>query len=175
MYQSCPTRPLAEEGDACRQARRALLAPEGQCHGPLRAVQRGVRSVGNQLSLPWPGLSRPTGWRQHEPATEVETRWRHPALPPSLRWTGVDSGDGVLQRVDEYAGSIEVRDERGLAPAVKGLGRRGPLHDTLELRRLNDLRAFPAQQACTITGRGLNAEEWATYLPEIPYEPTCIG
>jgi WD40 repeat protein len=36
-----------------------------------------------------------------------------------------------------------------------------------------DLRAEPEKHACTITGRGLNAEEWARYIPELPHEPTC--
>ncbi|MET0417938.1 MAG: TIR domain-containing protein [Actinoplanes sp.] len=31
----------------------------------------------------------------------------------------------------------------------------------------------PDGQACAITGRGLNAEEWARYIPELPHQPTC--
>jgi hypothetical protein len=33
--------------------------------------------------------------------------------------------------------------------------------------------ADPAKAACTIGGRGLNAEEWALHIPELPYRSTC--
>jgi WD40 repeat protein len=36
-----------------------------------------------------------------------------------------------------------------------------------------ELSADPAGQACAITGRGLTAEEWARYVPELPHRPTC--
>ncbi|MDI6101640.1 TIR domain-containing protein [Actinoplanes sp. NEAU-A12] len=36
-----------------------------------------------------------------------------------------------------------------------------------------NLRADPAEHACAITGRGLTVEEWARYVPELPYRPTC--
>jgi WD40 repeat protein len=35
------------------------------------------------------------------------------------------------------------------------------------------LRADPVGQACAITGRGLTTDEWARYVPELPYRPTC--
>jgi WD40 repeat protein len=38
---------------------------------------------------------------------------------------------------------------------------------------LNKLRADPAATACTIAGRGLTAEEWASYVPEVPYRRSC--
>jgi WD40 repeat protein len=38
---------------------------------------------------------------------------------------------------------------------------------------LNSLRADPARYACAVTGRGLTADEWARYIPEIPYRRTC--
>ncbi len=38
---------------------------------------------------------------------------------------------------------------------------------------LNAVRADPAAFACTITGRGLNAEEWTHYVPELPYRRSC--
>ncbi|MET0415082.1 MAG: WD40 repeat domain-containing protein, partial [Actinoplanes sp.] len=31
----------------------------------------------------------------------------------------------------------------------------------------------PDGHACAITGRGLNEEEWARYIPELPHQPTC--
>ena len=38
---------------------------------------------------------------------------------------------------------------------------------------LNDLRADPAARACAVTGGGLTREEWAAYIPEVPYQATC--
>jgi WD40 repeat protein len=39
---------------------------------------------------------------------------------------------------------------------------------------LNSFRADPAKTACAVTGgRGLTAEEWARYIPELPYQRTC--
>jgi WD40 repeat protein len=35
------------------------------------------------------------------------------------------------------------------------------------------LRADPAGHACAITGRGLTTDEWARYIPELPYRQTC--
>jgi WD40 repeat protein len=40
---------------------------------------------------------------------------------------------------------------------------------------LADLTANPAKHACAITGRGLTTDEWARYIPELPYQPTCPG
>ncbi len=36
-----------------------------------------------------------------------------------------------------------------------------------------NLSADPDGHACAITGRGLTAEEWARYIPELPHQPTC--
>jgi WD40 repeat protein len=38
---------------------------------------------------------------------------------------------------------------------------------------LNTIRADAARQACTMAGRGLTADEWARYIPEVPYVRTC--
>jgi WD40 repeat protein len=37
----------------------------------------------------------------------------------------------------------------------------------------SDLAADPAGHACAIAGRGLTADEWARYIPELTYQPTC--
>ncbi|MGK5683642.1 TIR domain-containing protein [Actinoplanes sp. URMC 104] len=39
--------------------------------------------------------------------------------------------------------------------------------------KLNTLRADPAHYACAVTGRGLTADEWARYIPEVKYRRTC--
>jgi WD40 repeat protein len=36
-----------------------------------------------------------------------------------------------------------------------------------------DLAADPVRYACTAAGRGLSTEEWARYVPELPYRSTC--
>ncbi|MEU4163833.1 TIR domain-containing protein [Actinoplanes sp. NPDC026670] len=36
-----------------------------------------------------------------------------------------------------------------------------------------EVAADPVAHACTITGRGLTADEWALYIPELPYRSTC--
>jgi WD40 repeat protein len=36
-----------------------------------------------------------------------------------------------------------------------------------------DLAADPVRYACTVSGRGLNADEWSRYVPELDYRETC--
>jgi WD40 repeat protein len=36
-----------------------------------------------------------------------------------------------------------------------------------------ELAADPGKHACAITGRGLSKQEWAEYIPELDYQPTC--
>jgi WD40 repeat protein len=36
-----------------------------------------------------------------------------------------------------------------------------------------ELAADPIRNACTVSGRGLNADEWARYIPELPHRATC--
>jgi hypothetical protein len=42
-----------------------------------------------------------------------------------------------------------------------------------DLIPLNQLRADPSRTACAIAGRGLSKDEWARYIPELPYRRTC--
>jgi hypothetical protein len=41
-----------------------------------------------------------------------------------------------------------------------------------DLTNVNDIRGHPVERACAITG-GLNRDEWARYVPGLPYEETC--
>ncbi|WIN00381.1 TIR domain-containing protein [Actinoplanes oblitus] len=36
-----------------------------------------------------------------------------------------------------------------------------------------NLAADPAREACAISGRGLTEQEWKSYIPELPRQPTC--
>jgi WD40 repeat protein len=42
-----------------------------------------------------------------------------------------------------------------------------------DLTELNALRTHAAQRACSLTGRGFNRDEWARYIPGLPYQSTC--
>jgi WD40 repeat protein len=65
-------------------------------------------------------------------------------------------------------------DGRTLAVAAQSDSQRATV--TLwNYAKLNKLRADPAAYACAITGRGLGADEWARYIPEVPYRRTCTG
>lgn len=44
-----------------------------------------------------------------------------------------------------------------------------------DLTALNNLRLDPSKLGCTITGRGLNADESSFFIPELPYRSTCPG
>ncbi|HZM81697.1 MAG TPA: TIR domain-containing protein [Candidatus Limnocylindrales bacterium] len=48
-------------------------------------------------------------------------------------------------------------------------------HTTIlwDLTPLNDLRSHATERACAITGRGLDRDEWARYIPGLPYQNTC--
>jgi WD40 repeat protein len=41
------------------------------------------------------------------------------------------------------------------------------------LSELDDLRRHAAERACSLTGRGLDRNEWARYVPDLPYQGTC--
>jgi WD40 repeat protein len=59
-------------------------------------------------------------------------------------------------------------DKSGNILTINGLGR-------WDLTALNGLRPDPSKVGCTIAGRGLNQEEWALLVPELPYQSTCPG
>jgi hypothetical protein len=44
-----------------------------------------------------------------------------------------------------------------------------------DIAALNDLRDNPVEQVCAVTGRGLSVEEWARYVPEFGFQPSCPG
>jgi hypothetical protein len=42
-----------------------------------------------------------------------------------------------------------------------------------DLAEIDHLRSHLVEHACVRTGSGLNREEWARYIPELPYQATC--
>ena len=42
-----------------------------------------------------------------------------------------------------------------------------------DLGRLQELRARPAERACAITGRGLDADEWERHVGGLDHVDTC--
>jgi WD40 repeat protein len=42
-----------------------------------------------------------------------------------------------------------------------------------DLGDLRHIRDNPVANACSITGRGFNPEEWAAYVPSLDYEDSC--
>ncbi|GIE35099.1 hypothetical protein Ait01nite_081440 [Actinoplanes italicus] len=60
------------------------------------------------------------------------------------------------------------------SPDGRTLAAAGGRHVTLwDYTVPKELSAAPGRHACTITGRGLNRDEWAGYIPELPYQATC--
>ena len=42
-----------------------------------------------------------------------------------------------------------------------------------DLSAINDLRANPLKRACSLTHRGLNPDEWARFVADLPYRDSC--
>jgi hypothetical protein len=42
-----------------------------------------------------------------------------------------------------------------------------------DLTALNDVLDHPVEQACRVTGGGLDRAEWTRYIPGLPYQDTC--
>jgi WD40 repeat protein len=42
-----------------------------------------------------------------------------------------------------------------------------------DLIRIEDLRTRVRERACAITGGGLSIDQWARYIPDLPYQPAC--
>ena len=78
----------------------------------------------------------------------------------------------LLTRLTGYTGAVYAvafgPDGRTLATGANG----GQVV-LWDLATLNDFRNRPLQHACTLAGRGLNRNEWARYVPGLPYQNTC--
>lgn len=53
------------------------------------------------------------------------------------------------------------------------VGRNDGTVEVRDIGWLRDLTADPVRAACALTGRGLTASEWGTYVPERPFRRTC--
>jgi WD40 repeat protein len=56
---------------------------------------------------------------------------------------------------------------------TSGTDRSGTRAVLWDYSALNALRAAPSQAACAVTGGGFTPDEWAAYVPETGYKPTC--
>jgi WD40 repeat protein len=88
-------------------------------------------------------------------------------------WDMTDRGQPrLLTRLTGYTGAVYAvafaPDRRTLATGAAG----GQVV-LWDLATLNDFRNRPLQHACTLAGRGLNRNEWARYVPGLPYQNTC--
>ncbi|MCA1676841.1 MAG: hypothetical protein LC799_33250 [Actinobacteria bacterium] len=43
----------------------------------------------------------------------------------------------------------------------------------MDLSGLTDLRDHAVERACSITGRGLDRDEWVRHVSGLPYKDTC--
>jgi WD40 repeat protein len=89
-----------------------------------------------------------------------------------MLWDVADRGQPrLLNRLTGYAGAVYAL---AFAPDGRTLATGGAGGQVLwDLATLNDLRNRPLQHACTLAGRGLNRNEWARYVPGLPYQNTC--
>jgi WD40 repeat protein len=101
--------------------------------------------------------------------------------------TGTDNNAAALWDLAELSGPVRVATLGGAALKSKSLlfhpdGRTLTTSGTnrssasavlWDYSQLNDLRAHPADLACALTGGGLTPDDWASYIPEAPYQPTC--
>ncbi|MEU4218142.1 TIR domain-containing protein [Actinoplanes sp. NPDC026623] len=73
-------------------------------------------------------------------------------------------------------GVLFKRDGRTLVVAANTTGVKQTGTVTLwNYAKLHSILPNPAKYACAMTGRGLDAGEWATYIPELPYRRSCRG
>jgi WD40 repeat protein len=165
-----------------------------------RAVLAGHTGAVNDLAFAPDGLLATAGddgatmiWDPHDPAhpERVASLAEHTARVNAVRYspdggllaTGSADTRTILWSVtdrDHPVGLDALRGDNGtwtlrFSPDGRTLatgdgGGTLTLWDVTEMSRLvSGTRA----QACAVTGRGLDRAEWARYVPELPYRPTC--
>jgi WD40 repeat protein len=101
--------------------------------------------------------------------------------------TGSEDGSVVIWNVGEPSGPVRMTSmrraslgSRSLVPHPDGRtltasgGEPGSRRAVLwDYSSLNALRDEPAAVACGAAGGGFTADEWAAYIPEVEYRPTC--
>jgi hypothetical protein len=97
---------------------------------------------------------------------------------PAARWRGESVAADDLHHGDlamTFDGHLGLQPEGAHAGGRRRRDRHSRTAGLWDHSPLNDLRADPVAHACAIAGRGLTAEEWARYIPELPYRRSCRG
>ncbi|MEU4163887.1 TIR domain-containing protein [Actinoplanes sp. NPDC026670] len=131
--------------------------------GPIRrrqAILTGNTTIVDAVAFSPDGRTLATGTRD-----SVLTLWdvAEPSTPQ--RVGGLKGAElrsrALLFHPDGHTLVTSGRDQSGKRAAV------------WDYSDLNALRAAPSQTACAVTGGGFTPDEWAAYVPETPYQPTC--
>jgi WD40 repeat protein len=108
------------------------------------------------------GRTVATGSADREAVLWDDTDRTAPVLLARLRMAAVNAVSPVAFSPDGHMLAVTADEELSTGTVT-----------LFSFRKLNELRADPAVAACAVTGRGLTATEWARYVPEFPYRPTC--
>jgi WD40 repeat protein len=155
------------------------------------------------ITIPAPFAGIPQDWSTVSPKLWDVTDRAHPALLATLpTHTGIvalngafspngyllatanDNGTKILWDITDGRHPVEIATLPGnpqsaaaiaIAPDSQALAA-GSTTDSASLWSIGDLAtiaANPIKAACSIAGPGLTAREWASYIPNIAYQPIC--
>jgi WD40 repeat protein len=131
--------------------------------GPIRrrqAILTGSSTIIDAVAFTPDGRTLATGTRD-----AVLALWdvAEPSTPQRV---------GGLKRADLKTRSLLFHPD-GHTLVTSGTDSSGTRAVLWDYSALNTLRAAPSQAACAVTGGGFTPDEWAAYVPETKYQPTC--